>query len=544
MSASSPASTAAASPSPALAFNPWVVVGFILIPVFIGSLDLTVVSAFLPRLITELGLPFDTGLDDASWIVTGYLLAYTISLTFTGRLSDLLGRRAVYILCLLTFVVGSVLVAIADGWPTDMMVSLYRRLGQRPDPTYVELQVIVLARVIAALGAGGLVPVSLALVGDMFPPHKRARPLGIVAAFDTLGWVLGPVYGAVFMQALPWQSLFWFNVPLTFATLAVVLYALRAVPMRKAEGSFDWLGTILISTALASLSIGLGASLDVSGSTSMDDLSALPPYAGPVLLVGALAFVLFLLLEARLRHPLIRLGMFKDRNIWAASLTNLFVGYCLFIGLVSVPVLVNLRQSDVTQLSQAALEVGLILSSLTIPMALAAIPSGWLSERFGLRNVIIGGLLASLLGFVVMWQTWTIDISYAFLAVQMAVIGIGIGLTFSPISTAVINHARDGERGVAGALVLVLRLVGMTLSTASLSSLMIYRVQALAQAAQAAEANFDAARFVSIYANSAVQVLSEMGLIGAVLCGLALIPAALVSNHATPAHPHSGEGSA
>ncbi|MCS6836111.1 MAG: MFS transporter [Anaerolineae bacterium] len=526
---SSPApvsSTNAASPT--LAFNPWVVVGFILIPVFVGSLDMTVVSAFLPKLITELGLPFDTGLDDASWIVTGYLLAYTISLTFTGRLSDLVGRRAVYILCLLTFIAGSVLVAIASGWPTENMIALYRRLGLRPDPAYVELQVIVIARVVAALGAGGLVPVSLALVGDMFPPHKRAKPLGIVAAFDTLGWVLGPVYGAVFMQALPWQSLFWFNVPLTFATLAVVLYALRAVPMHKAQGRFDLLGTLLISTALASLSIGLGANLDLSGGANISSLQGLPSYALPVLALGVLAFVLFLLVEARLRHPLVRLGIFRERSIGAALLANLFIGYCLFIGLVSVPVLVNLRQSDVSQLSQAALEVGLILSSLTIPMALAAIPSGWLSERFGLRAVIMGGLSASLVGFLVMWRTWTLDIPYPFLAAQMALIGVGIGLTFSPISTAVINSARDDERGVAGALVLILRLVGMTLSTASLSSLMIYRVQALAQAAQAAEATFDAARFVSIYANSAVQVLSEMGLIGALLCGLALIPAAFV----------------
>ena len=513
--------------SPALTFNPWVVVGFVLIPVFVGSLDMTVVSAFLPKLITELGLPFDTGLDDASWIVTGYLLAYTISLTFTGRLSDLVGRRAVYILCLLTFIAGSVLVAIASGWPTENMIALYRRLGLRPDPSYVELQVIVIARVVAALGAGGLVPVSLALVGDIFPPHKRARPLGIVAAFDTLGWVLGPVYGALFMQALPWQSLFWFNVPLTFATLAVVLYALRAVPMHKAEGHFDLLGTLLISTALASLSIGLGANLDLSGA-SMNTIEGLPSYALPVLAVGVLAFVLFLLVEARLRYPLVRLGIFRERSIGAALLANLFVGYCLFIGLVSVPILVNLRQSDVSQLSQAALEVGLILSSLTVPMALAAIPSGWLSERFGLRAVIMGGLSASLLGFFIMWRTWTIDIPYPFLAAQMALIGVGIGLTFSPLSTAVINNARDDERGVAGALVLILRLVGMTLSTASLSSLMIYRVQALAQAAQAAEATFDAGRFVSIYANSAVQVLSEMGLIGALLCGLALLPAAFV----------------
>lgn len=523
------------SPTAPVSFNPWVVIGFILIPVFVGSLDMTVVSAFLPKLITELGLPFDTGLDDASWIVTGYLLAYTISLTFSGRLSDLLGRRAIYIASLLIFILGSVLVAIASGAPTDLMVSLYRRMGLRPDPAYVELQVIVIARIIAAIGAGALVPVSLALAGDMFPPDKRARPLGVIAAFDTLGWVLGPVYGALFMQSLPWQSLFWFNVPLTLATLFVVLYALRYVPMHKVKGRFDFLGTALITTSLACLSIGFGASIDVSGmSGGIESLSPLPSYALPVLTLCVVSFLAFLLVEARIKDPLINLGMFRRKNLALGSVVNLFVGYCLFIGLVSVPVLVNLRQEDVSQLSNAALEVGLLLSTLTIPMAIAAVPGGWLSEKIGIRNTLLLGLSLALFGFLLMWQTWTLDINNVFLAAQMAVVGVGIGLTFSPVSTAVINSAKDEERGVAGALVLILRLIGMTISTASLSSLMLYRVQALAQSAQAAQSAFDAGQFVGIYANSAIQVLSEMGLIGAILCGIALIPAALMGRKAAP----------
>ncbi|MEO1646027.1 MAG: MFS transporter, partial [Chloroflexota bacterium] len=231
--------------------NPWVVMGFIAIPVFVGSLDLTVVSAFLPELVSELGLPFDTGLDDASWVVTAYLLAYTISLTFTGRLSDLLGRRVVYVASLLVFIVGSMWVAVALSFPTDWLLSIYYAFDQRPDPAYVSLQAIIIGRTIQALGAGALVPVSLALVGDIFPPEKRARPLGFVAAMDTLGWVLGPVYGGLFMQIMPWQGLFWMNVPLTFLALFCVLYALRNIQMIKTTGIFDLLGTALIANATA-----------------------------------------------------------------------------------------------------------------------------------------------------------------------------------------------------------------------------------------------------------------------------------------------------
>ena len=135
--------------------NPWLVLTVICIPVFIGSLDLTVVSAFLPELIVELELPLQSALDDAAWILSGYLLAYTISLTFMGRVSDLIGRRAVYVACLVIFIVGSVLVATAHQWPTDLLYSIYRRLGQRPDIGYVNLQAIIIGRVIQAFSNSG-----------------------------------------------------------------------------------------------------------------------------------------------------------------------------------------------------------------------------------------------------------------------------------------------------------------------------------------------------------------------------------------------------
>src|SRR5512147_497215 len=124
-------------------FNAWLALAVMCVPVFIGALDLTVVSAFLPELIVELELPLQTALDDAAWILSGYLLAYSVSMTFMGRVSDLIGRRKVYVICLLIFLVGSVLVATAHAAPTQFVYSIYRRLGERPDIAYVNLQVII-----------------------------------------------------------------------------------------------------------------------------------------------------------------------------------------------------------------------------------------------------------------------------------------------------------------------------------------------------------------------------------------------------------------
>ena len=520
--------TRSASPSVTPSLNPWLVLAILCAPVFLGALDLTVVSAFLPELIIELELPVQTALDDAVWILSGYLLAYTVSMTFMGRVSDLVGRRAVYVACLLIFLVGSVWVATAHEGPTQVAYSIYRRLGERPDIAYVNLQMIIAGRVVQALGAGALVPVSLAMVGDMFPPARRARPLGLVAAVDTLGWVLGHLYGGLMVQVIPWQGIFWINVPLTIITIGLVLWGLRGLPRQRTPGRFDFAGAALIVAALIALNLGLGGNVDAATSaSSFEDLSPLPPYFGPMMIAAAVLLVGFVLVERRVRDPLMNLNMFRRRNLSAGALVNLFVGFCLVIGLVSVPILVNVRQEDVTMLQEAALQVGLLLSTLTIPMALAAVPGGWLTDRIGYRNTTLLGLGLAIVGFVAVWQTWHLYIPDAIIAVEMAVVGAGLGLTFAPIGAAVINAARQGERGVASALVIILRLIGMTVSVSALTTISLNRVNALV-VAELAGAALDPMQAGEIYANITVEVLAELGLVGALMCGVAMLPALLL----------------
>lgn len=529
--------------------NPWLVLGLICLPIFIGSLDLTIVSAFLPEILLKLGLPIQSTLDEASWVVSGYLLAYAISMMFMGRVSDLIGRRKVYVVCLLIFVVGSILVATAHTWPTDLLYLAARRLGQRPEKEAMTLLAIIFGRIVQALGAGALVPVSLALVGDLFPPERRAQPLGVVGAVDTLGWVLGHLYGGILVSffathqdtftnllsglgwpAPDWRTLFWINVPLTLIGLAFTLYALRNVPEQKAKGRFDLLGTLLIAGSLIALVVGLGGNVDVSLSpTNIQEASSLPPLNGGVLVISLLALIGFILVESRLRDPLINLNLFKRRNLASGAIINLFIGFCLMIGLVTVPILVNVRVQDSTQLSQAALQTGILLSALTVPMALAAVPGGWLSDRIGFRKTTIIGLALAVFGFGLVWQTWRLDIPDAIIATEMVFIGVGIGLTFSPISAAVINSADEDNRGVASALVIILRLIGMTIAVAALTNFALHRINGLAAAELGGpmQSGDQTMEFINAYASIAVRVLGELGLIGAVLCVLALIPAAL-----------------
>ncbi|MCA9910695.1 MAG: MFS transporter, partial [Anaerolineae bacterium] len=383
------------------AVNPWLMLILVSIPVFIGALDLTIVSAFLPEIIVRLELPPQMVINDAAWVVTGYLLAYTISLTFMGRVSDLVGRRAAFIACLIIFMIGSFVVAEVDpqgrqgiaGWLYNF---IFRLQGVRPEGGNIALITIIIGRIIQALGAGAIVPVSLALVGDLFPAHRRAQPLGMIGAIDTLGWVLGHLYGGVMVKffadhaagfealfrqiglswdAPDWRALFWLNLPISLIALVAVLWALRSVPQERAHGRFDWLGALLISGTLISLVVGLGAKLEISSATAnFSELGGLPSYALPVLALGGLMLAGFIFVELRKADPLFDLHVFARRNLAAGAATNLFVGFCLMIGLVSVPIMVNIRAEDVNALADAALKVGILLSALTIPMALAAVP--------------------------------------------------------------------------------------------------------------------------------------------------------------------------
>jgi MFS family permease len=192
-----------------------------------------------------------------------------------------------------------------------------------------------------------------------------------------------------------------------------------------------------------------------------------------------------------------------------------------------VPILTNIRLEDASQLNEGAKQAGILLSALTVPMALAAVPGGWLSERIGFQKTTLLGLGMAALGFLLIWQTWTPTIENVLVALEMAIVGIGLGLTFSPISASVINAVDENHRGVASALVIILRLIGMTIAVSSLTTLSLHRVTYLASL-QLGGVAIDPAQATEIYVQVTVEVLAELGLLGAIMCGLAMIPAYLL----------------
>jgi MFS family permease len=161
----------------------------------------------------------DQKLDVAGWVVTGYFVSYAVSMTFMGKVS-ISPAAASYLLCLVIFF-GSWLVAASPGWPSRMALSVMQLFQDHPQSGFAGLYALIAGRVVQAFGAGAMVPVSMALVADLYPPDKRTLPLGVVGAVDTAGWVLGHLYGGIMVQFMSWPYLFWINLPIVFVAFCV-----------------------------------------------------------------------------------------------------------------------------------------------------------------------------------------------------------------------------------------------------------------------------------------------------------------------------------
>jgi EmrB/QacA subfamily drug resistance transporter len=484
------------------------ILALICVAIFVGAVDLTVVTAVLPKIMADLQVSIDTELNRAAWVISGYLLAYTVSMSFMGRLSDLYGRRATYLLCLGIFIAGSAAVALA--------------------PT---LNGVIAGRVVQAFGAGALTPIAMALASDLFPPAQRAAALGLIAAVDTAGWMVGHLYGGVLMRAFDdWRLLFWVNLPLGIIALGLTWRALRDLPIARAPGAFDWLGALLISASLTALNLGLSAGAELGQTDFYGQAAGPPPYALPLALASLALLAAFVWAERRARDPLLDLDLFRDRPAAAASAINGLAGFALALALANVPLFINTRlalsnPSDPDILRRAAWDSGWVLSALTLAMAAAAPLGGRMASRFGARLPAAFGMALATAGYLLL-SRWQASTGYVVMAAGLAAAGAGLGLAASPAAAAVIDASDANRRGSASALVIILRLVGMTIGVSALMLWGVRRQQALRQAGAADPlAASDPQQFLL---NVAARVIDETFLFAAAACALGLLLALLL----------------
>lgn len=434
--------------------SPRLVLAVLAFGVFVAADDLTVVSTMLRQMLFDLGLAIPADLDRAAWIVNVYLIAYVGVMPFIGRLSDVIGRRRVYLGALILFLFGSIWILLARSFP-----------------------VFLAGRVLTALGGGALVPVSMAIIGDLYPPQRRAGALGILGAVDTAGWVWGPLYGALLIRFLTWRWQFYLNIPLSLAGLAMAWWALRALPQPRHRLRLDWLGAFLLTGGLLALNIALLGSGDIQ---SAGGFVAFEPARRPNLPLfyglAALCLFLFALWQRRLMRqpaapetpaPLVDFRLWNRPNFTPALLVNFLIGGMLIIVMVNVPLLINVVELDV---GAAAWRSGFLLSLMTGAMACLAFVGGKLADIFSYRPVTQAGLLACGIGLGLMGGTWLVNTPTGHMAWQLVILGCGFGLVIAPIGAAAINAAPADQHGIAAGLVIVARLIGMSVGLSALTA--------------------------------------------------------------------------
>ena len=463
--------------------SPTIVMIVICLGVFVAAMDQTVIYGALPKMMTSISLPV-TKLDQASWIVIGYLLGYTFAMPLIGRVSDVYGHSRVYIIALFIFMAGSVLVVLSTS-----------------------IEWLVGARIFQAIGGGALVPVAMAITGEMYTGKNRAVALGVIGAAVEAGGALGPFYGAVIAQFWSWQWIFWLNIPISLIVLVVVFLYVR--PNVRIKAKIDYLSSVLLAVALTFFCLGLSQQL--GRENYLEKLIGF-------LSLGIVFFVLFIVRSKKIPEPLVKLSAFKNKVFSMANLTNLFVGAALIIAMVDIPLMAD------TIMGVSALEGGLRLLRFTIMLSLGAIAGGFLCKRFGYRLPTIVGLIMSSVGFIFM-SRWTLAIADPQMTIHLFTCGFGFGLVIAPLGTAVMDSVNQEQKGFASSMVVMARMIGMMIGMAAITAWGMERFH-LATASLSLEEIIQTPEKLT---NSLLALFDNFFLASVFICAIAILPAVFLS---------------
>ena len=459
-----------------------IVLGILCLGVFSTALDQTVVVAALPRVMVDLEIPL-TDLDKASWIITGYLVSYTVAMPLVGRLSDVYGRVRMFQVSLVVFAVGSGLVALA------------------PNFTW-----ILPARVIQAVGGGATVPIGLAMAVAAVSTEKRGIAIGLVAASAEAGSVVGPLYGGTIIEWIGWRWIFWFDVP-----QSLLLIGLMAIlPNRpNPAAKMDYLGALALGGALTVLTVALAQ-------RSIFTAESIYPYlmlAAGVILIGVLIAV-----ERRAVQPLLASFLYTSRAFLSSNIAQFLVGIALIMALVCVPLMAG------TVMEKGPLESALSLVRLTAAIPVGALVGGYILRWTGVREVCIVGLALMGTGLLFM-SGWGTEVGELRLTLPLVAAGLGFGLVIPPIGVSALSAAPSDYWGAAASLVTASRMVGMALGLAALSAWGIERFYSLT-ADVSLGSNF--AETEAILIEAGVTVFQNLFMISGFLSLIAIVPALLM----------------
>ncbi len=401
----------------------WWTLGAMCFALFMIMLDNTVVNVALPSIQRDL----DASISGLEWTINGYTLSFAVLLATGGRLGDIFGRRRMFLIGVVIFTLSSATAGLAVS-STDLVIS----------------------RVVQGVGAALMMPATLSIVTDAFPPNERGKAMGTWAGISALALAVGPVLGGFLTEHVSWRAIFYLNIPVAIGAVTAALFAVRESRDTSVGREVDFAGVAVLTATLTALILAL-----VEGNAwgwGSPEIVAL--LAGAAL--GAVAFVA---IELRVRVPMVEFHFFSDRNFVGAVVVALIVSFAM----LGVFFFLALYMQNI--LHYTPLEAGIRFLPSTLMIVGVAPVSGRLADRFGPRWLIVAGLVivaASLFSF----GGIAVDSSYLDLLPGFMLLGIGIALTMSPMTSAAMNAVPVQKAGIASGVLSMFRMVGGSLGIA------------------------------------------------------------------------------
>jgi EmrB/QacA subfamily drug resistance transporter len=395
---------------------------------FMIMLDNTVVNVALPSIQEDL----DATISSLEWTVNAYTLTFAVLLVTGGRLGDIFGRRRMFILGVLAFALSSAAIGLA------------------PDQTW-----LVLGRAAQGVGAALMMPATLSIITNAFPPEMRGKAIGTWAGVSGLALAIGPVVGGFLTEHVSWRAIFFLNLPVAVGAVAMTLFAARESRDETVERRIDLPGVATLTIALTSLVLALIEG-NAWGWGSVEIVA--------LLVTAVIGFAAFVAIEARAEVPMVDLSFYRSRSFMGANV----VAFVISFAMLAVFFFVALYMQNI--LGYDALEAGIRFLPSTVLIIVTAPIAGRLADRVGPRNLIVVGLLLIALALYIETHI-TIDTGYGLLLAAFMVMGVGIGLTMSPMSTAAMNAVDVTKSGVASGILSMSRMVGGTFGVAAIGAL-------------------------------------------------------------------------
>lgn len=390
---------------------------------FMAMLDSTIVNIALPKMTYY----FNCNIEKITWIVNGYNIAFSVFIITASKIADQFGRKKLFITGLSIFVITS----FAVGYTTS-------------------IDVLILIRVLQGLSAAIVVPVTIPIVVNMYPPHKHGLILGIWAAISGLAAASGPTVGGILTERFNWQSVFYVNIPIGIIAIMLTAFLIEESYDPTASKCIDWKGIILLSVSIFTLTFGM---IQMTGN------SWSPRFIESILFIGVLSLVIFAIAELKVKEPMLPIWLLKIWTFDAGTLT------LLIVSISSMGTIFLLSFFLIQVKGMTAIQAGLLISAMPLSTMVGSLIGGPLSSKYGSRWFVVMGVVLIALSIYSLGDLNEFS-NKTDIILRISLIGIGLGLSVTPTMGAAVRNVPVEKVGIVSGIINMSRSLGTVIGVA------------------------------------------------------------------------------